>query len=74
MLPRFHRYSRASPGDPSTIMDKRYPYVKLYNEWNVTTFREQEGGTVRLTIQSEHGSVMIANRRGIAFINTPSGT
>ena len=65
-------YNRTTPGSPSTIMNKRYPFVKLFNEWNVTTFREQDGGTVRLTIKSIHGSVMIANRRGIAFINTPN--
>jgi ELWxxDGT repeat protein len=56
------------------IMDQRYPFVKLYNKWDKTVVRAQQGGVLRLTVACSHGSVMITTRRGLSFISTPNVT
>lgn len=73
-------YSRDTGNHPfdkyndSILIEHVPPFEKVYNSWNLSTFLQQEGDMLQVTVSSLYGSFMLGSTRGLNFLRTPNAT
>ena len=63
-------YSR----DTNSFYEGIYPKAKAFDSWNVSNYREQQAGLLRLHVKVAHGSIMFASTAGINILTVPNAT
>lgn len=63
-----HPYNNNNTNGTYTKTGAHYPFTKLYNSWNVSAYRSQQSGLLRVKIESVHGNFMFSDTRGLRFL------